>query len=154
MSNFWSTLEILLINCEFNLILTWPANCVIVSTAVATQGAIVLITDVRLYVPVVSLPTQDNAMLLQQLRSGFKRTINCNISQSKTGSLRQNQYLNYLINLSFQGVNRVFVSFENDVQRIVNKIYYSPNVEIKDCNIMIHRKNVFNQPVKMTKQYI
>ena len=59
-----------LINCEINLILTWPANCVIVSTAVANQGATFAITDTKLYVAVVTLSAQDNVKLLDQLKSG------------------------------------------------------------------------------------
>ena len=59
-----------LINCEINLILTWPANCVIVSTAVANQGATLAITDTKLYVAVVTLSAQDNVKLLDQLKSG------------------------------------------------------------------------------------
>ena len=58
-----------LINCEINLILTWPANCVIVSTAVANQGATFAITDTKLYVAVVTLSAQDNVKLLDQLKS-------------------------------------------------------------------------------------
>ena len=78
LSNFWRTLEIPLINCEINLILAWSANCVIVSTNVANQNATFAITDTKLYVPVVTLLTQDNVKLLQQLKSGFKRVINWN----------------------------------------------------------------------------
>ena len=58
-----------LINCEINLILTWPANCVIVSTAVANQGTTFAITDTKLYVAVVTLSAQDNVKLLDQLKS-------------------------------------------------------------------------------------
>ena len=65
-----------LINCQINLILTFSENCVIVSTNVANQGAIFAITETKLYVSVVTLSTHDNAILLQQLRSYFKRTIN------------------------------------------------------------------------------
>ena len=65
-----------LINCEINLILTWSANCVKVSTDVANQGTTFTTTKTKLYVPVVTLSTQDNAKLLQQLKSGFQRTIN------------------------------------------------------------------------------
>ena len=67
-----------LINCEVNLILTWSANCIIVYTDVANQGATFAITEIKLYVPVVTLSTQDNAKLLQRLKSGFKRIINWN----------------------------------------------------------------------------
>ena len=76
LSNFCRALEMLLINCEINLILTWSENCVVVSTVAANQGAAFTITDTKLYVLVVTLSTQDNAKLLQQLKSGFKRTIN------------------------------------------------------------------------------
>ena len=83
LSNFWKTLEMLLISCEINLILNWSANCVIVPTAVANQGATFAVTDTKLYVHVVTLPSQDNVKLLRQLKSGFKRTVNWNKYQPK-----------------------------------------------------------------------
>ena len=109
LSNFWRTLVIPLINCEVNLILTWPANCVIVSTDVAAQNATFAITDTKLYVPVKTLSQQDNAKLLQKLKSGFKRVINWNKYLSKPELLAQNPNLNHLVEPSFQGVNRLFV---------------------------------------------
>ena len=83
LSNFWRTLEMPLINCEVNLILTWSSSCVIVSANKANQNATFTITNARLYVPVVTLSTQENAKLLQQLKSGFKRVINWNKYLSK-----------------------------------------------------------------------
>ena len=62
LSNFWRTLEMPLINCEVNLIFTWPSTCVITNSTGAGTFAI---TDTKLYVPVVTLSTQDNAKLLQ-----------------------------------------------------------------------------------------
>ena len=62
LSNFWRTLEMSLINCEINLILTWSEDCVISSATGATKFKI---TDAKLHVPVVTLLTQDNAKLLQ-----------------------------------------------------------------------------------------
>ena len=53
-----------LINCEINLILTWSTNCVIVSANIANQNATFEVTDAKLYVPVVTLSTQDNSKLL------------------------------------------------------------------------------------------
>ena len=91
----WRSLELPLINCEFNLILTWPANCVIVSTNVANHNATFAVTDTKLYVPVVTLSSQDNEDLLPQLKSGFKRAINWNKYLSK--ALAQNPSLNYLV---------------------------------------------------------
>ena len=79
LSNFWRTLEIPLINCEVELILTWSANCVIIYTNVNNQVPTFTITETNLYVPVVTLSTQDNEKLLPQLESGFKRKIGINI---------------------------------------------------------------------------
>ena len=64
LSNLWRTLEMPLINCKINLILTWSANCVIISTDVANQNATFAINETKLYVLVVTLSTQDNAKLL------------------------------------------------------------------------------------------
>ena len=72
LSNFWRTLEMPLINCEVNLILTCSSTCVLVSTNNANQVATFAITDTKLYVPVVTLSTQENTKFLQQLKSGFK----------------------------------------------------------------------------------
>ena len=106
LSNFWRTLEMPLINCEVNLILTWSKDCVITNSEGEGKFAI---TETKLYVPVVTLSTQDNAKLLQQLKSGFKRTINWNKYESNIKRYAQNRYLNHLINPSFQGVSRLFV---------------------------------------------
>ena len=109
------------------------------------------ITETNLYVPVVTLSTQDNAKLLPQLKI-FKRTISWNKYLTKPELLAQNPNLNHLIEPSFQGVNRLFVlAFENDAQRTNNKRYYIPNVEIKDYNVMNDGKNFFDQPVKNDK---
>ena len=124
LSNFWRTLEMPLINCEVNLILTWSPTCVISSATGETKFKI---TETKLYVPVVTLSTQDNAKLLQQLKSGFRRTINWNKYQSDPKSYAQNRYLNHLVNPIFQGVNRIFVlSFENKNDRTSHSNYYLP----------------------------
>ena len=75
LSNFWRTLEMPLINCEIILILTWSENRVIVSTDVTNQNTTFSISHTKLYVPVVTLSTEDYSKLLQQLKSGFKRVI-------------------------------------------------------------------------------
>ena len=68
-----------LINCEVNLILNWFKDCVITNSISAGTFAI---TETKLYVPVVTLSTEDSAKLFQQVKSGFKRTINWNKYQS------------------------------------------------------------------------
>ena len=62
LSNFWRTLEMPLINCEVEIILTWSKTCVISS---ATGETKFVITKTKFYVPVVTLSTEDNAKLLQ-----------------------------------------------------------------------------------------
>ena len=73
LSNFWRTLEMPLINCEVNVILTWSPTCVITNSNGAGTFAI---TDTKLYVSVVTISTQENTNFLQQLKSHFKRVIN------------------------------------------------------------------------------
>ena len=152
LSNFWRTLEMPLINFEVNLILTWSSTCVLVSTNNANQNATFAITDTKLYVPVVTLSTQENTKFFQQLKSGFERVINWNKYLSKPELLAQNPNLNHLVEPSFQGVNRLFVlAFENDYDRTSYDEYYLPRVEIKDYNALINGENVFDQSIKNNK---
>ena len=102
--------------------------CVISS---ATGGKKFKIADTSLYVLVIILSIQDNAKLLQQLKSGFEKTINWNKCQTKVLTERVCQYLDFLIGPTFQGINRLFVlSFENEGDRKVHTGYYLPKVEI------------------------
>ena len=92
LSNFWRTLGIPLINCEINLVLTWSENCVITKkatrdadpdadpavAAVNPTNPTFKMTDTKLYVPVVTLSTEDDNELLEQLKTRFKRTIKWN----------------------------------------------------------------------------
>ena len=121
--------------------MTWSSGCVIIYIDVNNQVPTFTIPEISLYVPVVTLSTQDNEKLLPQLKSGFKRKISWNKYLAKPELLAQNANLNHLIEPSFQGINRLFVlAFENDAQRTSNKRYYIPNVEIKDYNAMIDEK--------------
>ena len=141
-----------LINCEVNLILTWSSTCVICVITNSNGAGTFAITDTELYVPVVTLSTQENTKFLQQLKSGFKRVINWNKYLSKPELLAQNPNLNHLIEPSFPGVNRLFVlAFENGNHRTIHDRYYLPKVEIKDYNIMINGENFFDQPIKNNK---
>ena len=117
LSNFWKSLNIPLINCEVELILTWSKNCVLADMTVrAAQGdnpAIVAptglefkITDTKLYVPVVTLSKENDIKLLEKLKSGFKRTIKWNKYRSQMTIQNNNNNLNYLIDPTFANVNR------------------------------------------------
>ena len=100
----------------------------------------------------MTLSTQENTKLLQQLQSGFKRVINWNKYLSKPELLTQNPNLNHLVEPIFQGVNRLFVlAFENDDYRTSDDRYYLPTLEIRDYNIMINGENAFDQLIKNNK---
>ena len=149
LSNVGRTLEMPLINCEINIDLNWSKKYIIAATNVAAQARTFSITDTKLYVLVVTLSTEDNAKLLEQLKSGFKRTINWNKYQSQKSTERPNQYLDYLIDPGFPGVKRLFVlPFQNERQQISYKRYYLSTVEIMKYNFTIDRQNFFDQPVR------
>ena len=86
----------------------------------------------KLYVPEVTLSTKDDNNFLEQLKSGFKRTIKWNKYRPE---MTKTKDLNYLIDPAFNKVNRLFVlSFENEEDRTSFSKYYTPKVEIKDFN--------------------
>ena len=89
LSNFWRSLNITLVNCEIELILTW-LNFVLIIKATREanycanpivckidnpEDATFQITDTKVYVPVVTLSKENDIKLLEQLKLGFKRTI-------------------------------------------------------------------------------
>ena len=144
--------------------LTWSENCVITSKATreadpdadpAVAGinnptnGVFKTTDCKLYVSAVTLLAQDDNKLLEQLKTGFKRTITWNKYRSEMSNQTKNNNLNYLIDPTFTNVNRLFVlSFENENDRTSFSKYYVPKVEIKDFNVLIDRKAFFEIPVK------
>ena len=148
-----------LINCEIYLTLNWSENCVItrmekriiVNTRrdVSPTGATFKITGTKLYVSVVTLSTKNNNNFLEQLKSGFKRTIKWNRYKSEMTNQTKTNHLNNLIDPTFTKVNRLFVlSFENEEDRTSFWKYYVPKVGIKDFNVLINGKSCFDVPVK------
>ena len=167
LSNFWRSLNILLINCKIELILTWFKNCVLISKATREanydadlivrkidnpENATFQVTDTKLYVPVVTLSKENDIKLLEQLKSGFKRTIKWNKYRSQMAIQPQDNNLNYLIDPTFTNVNRLFVlSFATTNagdNRDSFSRYYVPNVRIKDINVLIDGKSFFDLQVK------
>ena len=59
-NNFWRMVEMVLINCQIFLQLKWSGNCILVAATAANQNPYFETTDTKLYVPVVTLSTQDN----------------------------------------------------------------------------------------------
>ena len=115
------------------------------------------ITDANLYFPVVTLPAENDNKLLEQLKTGFQRTVTWNKYRSEMPNQTVNNNLNYLIDPTFTNVNRLFVlSFknelgnddENESVRTSFKKYYVTKVEVKDFNVLIDGKPFFDIPVK------
>ena len=122
---------------------------ILVAGSAANQVPEFKITDTKHYVSVVTLSTQDNIKLLKQLESGFKRIINWNKYQYEKPNQAQNRYLDFLIDLSFQGINRLFaLSFKDENGRESYKQYYLPTMGMKDNNVMIDGINFFTQTIK------
>ena len=105
-----------------------------------------------MYVPVVTLSKENDTELLEQLKTGFKKTIKWNKYRSQMTVQPRNNNLNYLIDPTFTNVNRLFVlSFaitNPGDNRDSFSLCYLPNVEIKDFNVLIDRKHFFDLPVK------
>ena len=161
LGNFWRSLDIPSINCEITLILSWYKECVLVSRAFRGSPAAAAnhinsptsakfeITDCKLFVPVVTLSAENDSKLLEQLKSGFRRSIKWNKYMSQMSNQNKNNNLNYLIDTTFSNVNRLFVlSFENENDRTSNYLYYVPSVEIKDYNVLIDGNAFFELPIK------
>ena len=155
LSSFWRSLNIPIINCEVELILTWPKNCILADMTPASHPPGELsfkITNTKLYVPVVTLSKKDDIKLVEQLKSGWKRTIKWNKYRSQMIVQPQNNNLSYLIDPTFTNVNKLFVLscarniIDNDRDSFSD--YYVPNVEVKDFNDLIDGKNLFNLRVK------
>ena len=129
LSNFWVTLDTTLINCEVSLILTWSQKCVLIWKATRDAdpdahpavaeinnptNATFKITDTKLYVPVVTLSTEDDDKLLEQLKTGFKRTIRWNKYRIELSNQTKTNNLNYFIDPTFNKISKLFVlPFEN-----------------------------------------
>ena len=159
----WRMLKMPLIHFEVSLILTQSTEFVITSLErrvitntqrdTIPKNAKIQITDTKLYVPVVALLTENEKILLEQLRTGFKRTIKWNKYRSEMTNQTKTNHLNYLIDPKFIKVNRLFVSsFENEEDRTSFSKYYVPKVEIKDFNVLINRKIFFDIPIKNNEE--
>ena len=166
--NFRKTLDMPLTNCEIKLPLTWSENCVLTSKAqidklIGTGSdenpqfseinnptyATFKITDTKLYVQVVTLSAKDDNNLLEQLKSGFKRTTKWNKCTSEITHQTKTNHVNHLIDPTFIRVNRLFVLlFENEKDRTCFSNYYVPKVETEDFNVLIDGESFFDVPVK------
>ena len=105
LSNFWRSLEMPLNNCKIEFSLKWYQNCLLSSTGTA---ATFTITDTKLYLPIVTLKTEDNTKLSKLLSEGFKRPIYWNKYKIIFKSYDDDKYIRERLDASFQGVNKLF----------------------------------------------
>ena len=143
-----------LINCEVELSLEWYTKCV---TIIGGTNATFVTRDAQLYVPVVSLKTEDNAKLSKLLNEGFKRSVYWNKYKIIFKNYN-NEYIRERLDASFQGVNKLFVLPYAHGDNITNensyRKYFLPRLKIKNYNIEIDGRNFYDQPINDSiKQY-
>ena len=123
----------------------------------AGTAATFKIIDAKLYVPIVTLRTEDNTKLSKLLSEGFRRSIYLN-KYKVIFKDYNNEYIRGRIDASFQGVNKLFVlpyagganvTNENSYRR-----YFLPRIKITNYNIEIDGGNFYDQPINdSVKQY-
>ena len=147
--------------------MTWFESCVLIEISAreanydadpnvyeidSPENATFKITDVKLFVPVVTLSKENDIKLLEQLKTGFKRTIKWNKYRSQMSIQPQNNNFNYLIDPTFTNVNRLFVlpfpRNNNTDSRYSFSHYYVPKVKVNDFDVLNDEKSFFDLPVK------
>ena len=144
-----------LINCKVELSLTWNKNCILSSVADDSTFAII---DTKLYVPVVTLKTEDNTKLLKLLSKGFKRPVYWNKYKGfPNKNCGANEYIREQLDASIQGVRKLFVFAHvahDDGTENSHRKNALPRMIIKNYNIEIDGKNFYDQSINDTiKQY-
>ena len=168
-SNFMFNLNFLLINSEIELILKWTEDCVLTEEAtreelpagddLAAEPAVNAInrpkdlkfsvTDCKLYVPVFTLQTEYQNQLYKDLKTGISIDFTWIKYRSQTINQTATNNRNFLIDPTFNNVNRLFVlAFPNEEDRRSFSKYYTPTVEIKDYNVIIDGEPFYEIPIK------
>ena len=121
------------------------------------------ITDAKLHVPIVTLSTKDSVNLTKELSGRFKRSVYWNNYQTKPAVvIEKGTNIYELLNASFQGIRRLLLlacvvaacSANEKAGTKGNNKYFLPRGEIKNCNVLIDGRNVYDQPINdLIKQY-
>ena len=157
LSNFWKSLEMLLINYKIHLELNWTKDCVMSTIADTTFK----MRNTKLYVSIVTLSSKGNVKLVKLLEEGFKRPAYWNKYQTKTESknLDNRNLTRFSLDAFFQGVRRLFVlSFNNTTVTVANNPINNTNNRILSkshtkyflptkCNVIIDDRNFYNQTI-------
>ena len=154
LSNFWRSLEMPLINWKDKLSLKWYENCILYSAGTAATFAI---TNTKVYVPVVTLKTEDNGKLSKLLNEGFKRLVYWNKYKIILKD-SDNEYIRERLGASFQGINKLFVLTYAGGNNVANENsyikYFLPRLKIKNYDIEIDGRNFYDQSINdLIKHY-
>ena len=155
LGNFWRSLEMPLINCKVEFSLKWYENCILSSAGTAATFAI---TDTKLYVPFVTLKTEDNAKLSKLLSERFKRSVYWNKYQAILKDHAANKSIRERLDANFQEVNKLFVFTYARGDNITNensyRKYFLLRLERKKYNIEIDGRNFYDESINdLIKQY-
>ena len=154
LSNLSRSQEMPLINCKIKLNLTWKKECVLSNQP---GDAVFIINDTKLYVPVVTLSKEDNKDFIEQQNKGFQRSIYWKEYKTKekyedadANNANAVRYIN--LDLSFQGVNRLFVMAysreNNQPTRDGQREYYLLRIDLNKYNVIIDGRNFYDNPVE------
>ena len=158
MTNFRRSLEIPLINSKVELTVNWIERCVLT----VANTAIFKITDAKLYVPVVTLSTEDNVKLSTLLNEEFNRSIywrKYKVTDNivvEIDAPNAEKHIRELLDSSYKGVKTLFVlAYDNNQVSVHSfKKYFLPRVRIEKYNIEIDGRNFYDQPINHSiKQY-
>ena len=159
LSNFWRSLEMPLINRKIHLELNWSKDCVMWTIADTTFK----LKNAKLYVPIVTLSSKDDAKLVKLLQDGFSRPVYWNEYQTEieTRNLDNNNLTRFPLDASFEVVRRLFVLVFNNTKATIpdtsinsttNRVkshtkYFLPRMNITNYNVLIDRRNFSDQPI-------
>ena len=161
-----------MINTEIEMILKWSQNCVLTEKATREFKAATLnpvqdavpainrpkdlkfnITDCKLYVPAVTLQKKYENELYKNLKTGISFDFEWGRYRTQVANEPANNNLNFLIDPTFNNVNRLFVlAFPNEEDRSSFSKYDTPTVEIKDYNVLIDLQPFYDIPIKSKEQ--
>ena len=155
-SNFWRPLEMPLIYCKVQLKLKWTKYCVLATSGADnsskdSDNTIFFVKNTKLFVLVVRLSARYNQKLSKRLNKGFERSVHQNEYKIKSQNKYTTNEFRYFFESNFVGVNRLFVlvypNQNDDFTRFETRKYYLPKGIIKNQNVIINRKNFYDQPI-------
>ena len=102
-----------------------------------------------MYIPVVTLQTEYQNQLYKELKTGISVDFRWSKYRSQMIHQTDTNNLKFLIDPTFNSVNRLFVSaFPNEEDKNSFSKYYTPTVEIKDYKVILDGEPFYEIPIK------